>query len=73
MIWHLKQNLEFKLNVLNIKGIITCCGLWSNDIGIAFPFLSHITPLESPTFATNNVLLSIKTISAVLPKVYENK
>lgn len=57
--------LIFKVKVK----IITCCGLWSNDIGIAFPFLSHITPLESPTFATYNVLYSINIISAVLPKL----
>lgn len=57
------------MSCINYK-IITCCGLWSNDIGIAFPFLSHITPLESPTFATNNVLPSIKAIRAVLPRIY---
>lgn len=35
---------------------------------MALPFPSHITPLESPTFATINLLPSNIAINAVVPK-----
>lgn len=34
---------------------------------MAFPLLSHITPRESPTFATINCFFSIKAMRAVVP------
>lgn len=50
---------------------LTCCGLWSNESGIAWPFLSHRTPLESPTLATNKWAPCTMATSAVEPNEWD--
>lgn len=64
-------NLNFSHVLYRARLNITWFGLWSKDNGIAFIFVSHITPLESPTFATINRLSSTIAIKAVVPAKFD--
>ena len=46
---------------------VTWCGLWSKERGIILPFLSQMTPRESPTLATVRVEFCTSATRDVVP------